>query len=761
VRWLLFLLFYSYNLAAQNLTPSIGSWREHLPYSSAIDVTASGQKVYAATPYSLFSVDVNTKEIQRFSRTSGLSETGISTIHYNKQTSQLWIGYTNSNIDVADSKGIHNIPELKRENAFPDKTIYHFFTDNQLAYASTAMGVIVLNGTKYEISDSWIIGRNGQPVRTYMFTKDAGFMYAATEEGLKKTPVSNNNPADFRTWQTISGSNGLSASSSKGVLNLSGKIIALQNDSLFIQNGNTWAFFFHNNLPITSINESENKLSIAQRIGNTGQVVILNSDGSVFRTIQNNTVASTPLKAVTLNGKIWIADEKAGLSEWSNASYELHNPNSPASVARGEMISKNNVLYVTAGGVTNSWSPLQNTSGYFRYEAGIWTNFNSNQYPQLAGFKDVISVAIDPRDEAVWLGSFGDGLLRISNNNQFQVFKQPPLAPALNAPGSYRISGLAFDQNNHLWVSNFGATPYLHVLKSNNTWQSFTAPFTLTGNAVSKILIDDADQKWIISPLGNGLLAFNHGNSIDDKGDDKWKLFKAGAGNGNLPSNNVLSIIKDKSGYLWVGTSDGIGIIQCPAEVFTTGCEATLPIAQQGNFANYLFKGEEVKTIAVDAADRKWVGTKNGVWLLSTNGEKIIERFTENNSPLPSNDVNEITMHHSTGEVFISTAKGLISYRGTASEGVETFKNLMVFPNPVPPGYNGPIAVKGLMENSFVKITELNGRLVYQTRSLGGQAIWNGKDLKGNTISTGVYLVLVTDAQQQDRAAGKIVFISK
>jgi hypothetical protein len=211
-----------------------------------------------------------------------------------------------------------------------------------------------------------------------------------------------------------------------------------------------------------------------------------------------------------------------------------------------------------------------------------------------------------------------------------------------------------------------------------------------------------------------------------------------------------------------VGTAKGIGVIQCTQQVFTTqGCEAVLPVVQQDNFAGYLFRDEDVQCIAIDGADRKWVGTKNGVWLISADAEKIIYRFTESNSELLNNDVKQIAIDGKTGEVFFATAKGICSFRSTATETTETNNEILVFPNPVPPGYNGTIAIRGLAHNAIVKITELNGRLVYQTRALGSQATWNGKDYKGRTISSGIYLVLTSDENHQQKQVTKIVFIQK
>src|SRR5574337_513281 len=233
VRWsfLLFIFLYAFSSTGQNNFPPIGMWREHLPYHSAIDVTASDKKIYCATPYSLITVDLSTNEIDRISKVAGLSETGISTIKFDPFSKKLLIAYSNSNIDLIDEKGIHNIPDLKRNNSSGDKTIYQIFPDNNLWYLSTGLGILVLDADKLEIKDSWFIGNNGNFVKTIAFTKNNNFFYAATQEGLKKTSVNNANPADFTNLQTVSGTNGLSSSECKSVLNLQSKTIALVNDS--------------------------------------------------------------------------------------------------------------------------------------------------------------------------------------------------------------------------------------------------------------------------------------------------------------------------------------------------------------------------------------------------------------------------------------------------------------------------------------------------------------------------------------------------
>jgi hypothetical protein len=201
-------------------------------------------------------------------------------------------------------------------------------------------------------------------------------------------------------------------------------------------------------------------------------------------------------------------------------------------------------------------------------------------------------------------------------------------------------------------------------------------------------------------------------------------------------------------------------VVQCLQELFTSNaCEAVLPVVQQGNYAGFLFRDEQVRAIAVDGANRKWVGTLNGLWLVSPDGQQVISRFTETNSPLLSNIINRIAVDPASGEVFVSTFNGICSFRGTATEGSTTKDSVLVFPNPVPPGFSGTIAIRGLPQDAWVKITELDGRLVYQARALGGQAVWDGRNYKGERASSGVYLVLVADETNREKLVTKIFFI--
>jgi hypothetical protein len=764
---LLFSIAFTFLIKAvsQQAIPSIGSWREHLPYHAAIDVAAGINKIFCATPYSVFNIDLADNSISRMSRVTGLHETGVSAIGYDAVNEKLFIGYRSSNIDIIYRNDVFNIPDIRLDNIIGDKTIYDVFSSGKYFYLSTGLGVIVIDADKYEVKDSWFIGNSGGQVKVNGFTTDNSFFYAATEEGLKRTSINTVDPANYLSWQNLSGTNGLPAGSCSNVITASGKIIALKNDSLYVRNGTSWSLFFTEaNWRIQTINSSSGKIIVCLiKNDGTAKVISLNADGSFARTIQQPGIIVRPGAGVLVNNDYWVADSIGGLNKFTPMSFENFNLNSPQSIATGEIVFVNNVFYAAAGSVNENWQKQNNKNGIYKFSEGLWTNFNSRQFAQLDSLPDLISVAIDPRDESIWSGSYGGGLLHIKAGNSFEIYKQnSSIGQATFDPGSYRVSGLAFDKENNLWISNYGAAQNIVVRKNDGSWKTFAPPFALSENAVSQIVIDDKNQKWIISPKGNGLIVFNDNGTIDNAADDKWKLYRSGAGIGNLPTNNVLSIAKDKNGFIWIGTDDGVGVIQCPQNVFSSqGCDAVWPVVTQGGFNQYLFKGEEVRSIAVDGADRKWIATKNGSWLISAEGEKVIYRFTEENSPLLSNDVKRIAIDGKTGEIFFATANGICSFRSTATEGGETNNNVLVFPNPVPPGYGGTIAIRGLVNNAIVKITEMDGRLVYQTRASGGQAVWDGNDYRGRRISSGVYLVLVSDDGRKENLSTKIIFISK
>lgn len=760
---LIFLLLGSFCRSTYAQMQPVGQWREHLEFRLSQRVALSDDFIYVASKYGVYSVDRKEQIVERMSKVTGLNDIGVKTIGYNPSGNQLLIAYNNSNLDLVYRNDIINIPYIYRSNVTGDKTINDISFFGDYAYLSSNLGVIVVSLKKYEISNTYYIGNGGGNVKVYGVAANASKIYAATDEGIKVADQSNSNLNDYRNWAILNYGNGMPSGPIKQVFILQNKVYAQYYNQLYRLNGTQWEMIYNDSWNWQSVTASDGAVLICEERNDWGErkVLVLNPDGTILKTIENNNSFRYPFHAVKSGNDVFVADFDKGLITVNGSSFNTLAINSPYGPLDGQLLFSNNKLYVGGGSINDAWNYQYNGTGFFVYQNDQWKDYNRSNTSWMDSVFDIITIAVDPRDEKIYAGSFGGGLIEFESPVKYKIYKQgTAIGETVGDPTSYRIGGLAFDIDNNLWISNFGASMNLVVKKADGGWKQLSVPYVIKDNMVGAILIDDYNQKWIQAPQGNGLFCYNHGTSVDNTGDDRWKWFRTGRGNGNLPGDFVNCMVKDKDGFIWLGTDKGIGIIQCPGEVFTSnGCETFQPVVQQDNFAGLLFASEDVKAIAVDGANRKWVGTRNGVWLISADGEKVIQRFTTDNSPLLSNEINNIVIDPANGEVYFSTFNGICSYRGTATDADASDGKVLVFPNPVPSGYSGKIAIKGLAANSIVKITELNGRLVYQTRALGGQAVWDGRDYKGGRASSGVYLVLATDETGVEKTVTKIVFI--
>ncbi len=322
------------------------------------------------------------------------------------------------------------------------------------------------------------------------------------------------------------------------------------------------------------------------------------------------------------------------------------------------------------------------------------------------------------------------------------------------------IGGLVFDNDNNMWVTNSSAPSVLSVKKSSGEWKSFNLGSVATGIDMGRIMIDGNGSKWMMV-RDHSMIVFNDNNTIDDTSDDVAKRLTSSAGNGALPGSFILSMATDRDGQVWIGSDAGVSVIYSPGNVFTNQNYDAQPILiEQDGHGQYLLETEAVTAIAIDGSNRKWLGTdRAGIFLMSADGTEEILHFTEENSPLLSNSITDITIAES-GEVFIGTSKGIISYRSESVPPQQTLAEVVVFPNPVRESYNGSIAIRGLVENSNVKITDVSGTLVYSAMSEGGQALWNGRNFDGEKVQTGVYLVFVANTDGSKTTVAKIMFVN-
>lgn len=728
---------------AQALTP-IGSWTDHLPYSNITHVKAINDEVIAASPYAIFRIDLEENSVWKKSKVNGLSESNITSIDTDPTSGIIVIAYSSGAIDIINKDKVYPVNDIKLSSLRDNILINDVYVNGVNAYLSTSIGIFAIDLIRKEISGTYIIGENGERVSVFNTMVYDGRIYAATATGIKSAELNGPNLQDFRNWNVE-----LNISVNR-LFATGSSLYFLRNDSLYKNEDNDWKYLFSDLKEIRNISADNENLVLTR----TNSIDIISSSGVLLNSVLNSNNPLDASDALVINNELWIADQKQGLLKFDGTSFMGYSPQSPAGISIGQIISTSNGIYTVAG--------IGMNAGIYQFKDRNWINKTSSSTPALRNVSDLNSIVYDLQKKETWIGSFEDGLLKINSSDEIEQFKEGSfISPALNNLSSYRVKGLAIDQNKVLWISNYGASNPLVARDSEGTIFKFSPPFNISNNALGKIIIDDIGQKWIIAE-GVGLICFSDNNTVNNPADDQWKLYTAGQGNGNLPVNTVLDISKDRNNFIWIGTTSGIGIIQCTELVFSNqGCDAILPVVQQGNFAGYLFRGEEVLSIAVDGANRKWIGTKNGAWLISEDGEKTIERFTIDNSPLPDNTITGIAIDDLTGEVYFGTARGIVSFRGTATSIADGNNPVNVFPNPVPPEFNGTIAIRGVPENSIIKITELNGRLVYQGRSQGTQFTWNGRDYNGRKISSGVYLVMAKEGVSGEKLVTKIVYINK
>ena len=323
-----------------------------------------------------------------------------------------------------------------------------------------------------------------------------------------------------------------------------------------------------------------------------------------------------------------------------------------------------------------------------------------------------------------------------------------------------QISDLKFDKDNNLWGLNSQVQKPLFVKTVNDEWFSFAMNQNIDGLYFDDLIIDQMNNKWGVI-YEKGLFVYNENNTIENTSDDQFKILNTSVGNGNLPSLNIRCIEMDLDGEIWVGSDQGVSVFYSPELVFSGfNFDSQQILIQEGEYGQYLLSSEKINCIKIDGANRKWIGTESaGLYLLSSDGTSEIHHFTKENSPIISNKIIDITLNQENGEVFIGTDKGLVSYRSNATYGENAQGDTYVFPNPVRENYRGNIAINRLIANASVKITDINGSLVYQTVAKGGQANWNGNNFNNERVATGIYLVFSTDENGYENMVSKILFI--
>jgi hypothetical protein len=766
--FLISLLILPFSSKAQDI--AIGHWRVHLPYKDAIGVADAGDKVYCTSKSGLFSYDKSSGSVERLSKIEGLSDLGINVIRYHAGMKLLMIAYSNTNIDLLTPSGVINMSDIRRKNIPGKKVINNILFVNNFAYLSCGFGIVVIDLVKREVKDTYYIGPNGSPLEVNDLTFSGTEFFAATPDGIYKASASNPNLANYTAWTKMSG---LPAGNYNTVCHYNNELFTsfhsvsgLNSDTVFVYNGSAWNMLYSPSYTpqINRIETSNNRMIVVTYF--TVEIFDENKNRvkHIYDYSEKPNGDEIPRQAqLDASGTVWIADMKSGLVRFRDASdFNSIYPNGPETKSVTSMLSGKNNLWVAAGSRNSSWGNNFSLEGAFLYKNNNWSWYSrsTNVALDTMAVYDIVNITFDPSDEEhVYLGTWGVGIIELQNGVVTGIINEKNSS----LKSMLRIGGIAFDSDGNMWITDSDSPTPLTVRKKDGSWQSYNLGSVLIGvSTIGGLVVDQFDQKWIVLPRGHGIVVFNDNNTLSVTSDDRVKKLTDGIGNGALPGLDIQAVAIDLDGEIWVGTDKGVGVFYSPEAVFSGGnFDAQRILIEQDGHTQYLLESEVVTAIAVDGANRKWIGTQNaGVFLMSPDGTKQILHFDISNSPLLSNAIYSIAINNKTGEVFFGTANGIISYRAAATEGEEEFNNVYIFPNPVRENYEGLIAITGLVSNVNIKITDVSGNLVYETKADGGQATWSGKNFKGEKARTGVYLVFCSNDDGSKTFVTKLLIIN-
>lgn len=740
-------------------------WRAHNAFSTLSNVAVTKDMVYALSNKSLFSVDMQTQEIMYHNRLTGLNSSMIDQIAYNPTIDGLLVTYQNGQIDVIDANGeVHNIPDLYLKQTNASKVVNDVYMHGINAYLSMPFGIMVVDMKKREVRDTYYLGEASSEVDIQSITLLGDSIYAISSTLLYAASLSDN-LLDYAYWKSEVLPSGVKA---KDLCVHDGYLHFVRDDKIWMRSSLEW-----------KICSKPFSVSGIRALGDELWIIPMYSQGTT--TIDNNTLQLRELGMVydiaedITRGGYWLCTTKMGL--FYTQYQQSYTPHGPIDNSAYRMRFFGDRLYVVPGG---RWATQNLKQGNIMYlENNQWTNISNDSLYQALGLrpKDLMNVAQDPKDKNhYFVTSYGYGVLEMYGTkvlNHYTPSNSPLKSADPGNPTEYtRTDGAMYDDQGNLWILNAGGDQgNVHVVAPDGQWHSFDLYMQgdrVTLHTPGEILVDNRNTQWKWIPVcryNQGLVLLKDNGTPTNPKDDKviYRNYWYDQNNNYVKPNEINSLAQDRDGVLWVGTDQGLFLIPASTDFATSNaCERVIIPRNDGtNLADYLLDNEKVTCIVVDGGNRKWIGTANsGVFLLSEDGLETINHFTAENSPLLSNAILSIAIQESTGEVFIGTSDGLMSYMSDAVIPEANYANIYAYPNPVHPNYYGYVVIKGLMEDTEVRIVDASGNLVKMVLGMGGEAIWDMTNTTGDRVASGVYTAICNTQSGSGYGSTKILIIN-
>lgn len=784
----LLLLFFSVKSYCQDFSTL---WRAHYSYNDIVDVVNGDNKIYAAAQNAVFEYDVTTEEIKTITTVQGLSGGQITAIAYSELYQYLLVGYETGLMEVyseTDETVLTVVDILEKENITPvNKRINHFYEHEGLVYISTDYGISVYDLERLEFGDTYFLGNGGSQITVNQVSVVNNEIFAAclNSNGIKKADLSNSNLIDFSQWQTvISGDYQTINTVNNKIYSVRSNRVLYEIDGAFINTLFTFPL-----LPLDAeVAETNFIVSTAEN------VYVYDENIQLVNSFQPNEEFDTSFTSATqVNDFVYLGTNDFGILGSSindNTSYVEIKPNGPLFNETFRLNAETEVVWASFGDYTQSLnsSPLRRR-GVSYFIDDLW---ESIPYDSVLNARNLSEISTNPfNPNQVFISSFQDGILEINDleptilYNQNNSGLESLIVPNNPNAISIRVSASIFDRNGVLWsVSSRAPNPLKSYDPNSGIWQGYDFSAIIENALLDEfgffdIAIDNNGTKWI-GGYSNGLYAFN-----ENIASDPLRNIKSEEQNLPFPRVNALEI--DNRNQLWVGTFSGLRVL-FNTSGFYDDPNPTLSsiIILEDGIPKELLEGQSITDIEADGSNNKWVGTvDSGVFYFSPDGQSTIYHFTTDNSPLPSNRINDISIDPNNGIVYIATTRGMLSFRAGGSKPEDTLENAFVYPNPVRPEYdllgfndlndvNKGIKISGLTDSVNLKITDIEGNLVAEAQSNvnqrsssanynfaidGGTAVWNGKNLANSVVRSGVYLVMISDLDSFETKVLKVLIV--
>ena len=755
-------LLFAWHSSAQE----IGKWNVYPSYWNATQNMVAGNMVYSLCGNNLLAYDTEDTSVRTFNCLEHLNGVHITCMNYNKQTHTLVLVYTDGGIDLLNDDGsIHYLPDLK-EKAIANKDVNSVHTEGHMAYLCTGFGYIELDLKEKVLRNTYNLGLN---TRNLVLLENN--VYLGTTKGIYTCPL-DKNKVQKDNWKAISTSNFANLTHFDGML---------------------WGQAYQK---VYSINPTTGKHSVvsqelARFLRNCGDYLIWASEEAICLCTAQKQITTIKQQnnwhdVSYQNGSFWVSQGDEGLHCYTIQSTTLTHkagpiqPNSPKRDLSYRMQWVDNNLLV-AGGI-NTVDAIYNAPTAMLLKEGEWTNFQemplkeiTKQYPNLR-LANTTALVQDPQDQTHHFAALHRNGLCEYRDGKFVKFynsDNSPLRSILPNSANYYnyvpCAGIQYDVDGNLWMLCSETHDIIRILKADGKWTSLHYDEIDSVSLCDDYLMHSSGLMFLNSRRmeRRGFFGFDTSGTLDTQRDDRHILRSTiiNQDGTSYSPDEFYCMTEDLDGRIWCGTNLGVFVIEDATRYFDNDFRfEQIKISRNdgSGLADYLLNGVAISCITVDGANRKWIGTHtDGLYLISADGTEMLHHFTTSDSPLISNTIQCVAVHPTTGVVMIGTDMGLCSYNADATEAAEEMDadDVLVYPNPVKPDYNGTIAVRGLSMDAEVKILSSTGQLVWSGVSAGGTFTWDGRTQKGRRVASGVYHIVANNAEGKKAIVARIVII--